>query len=183
MIDFAHLTGRSYGTRDAGLDDGVAGENTADYVYTARRNNSLTSSGRLIAFGFLLTVSVGIATALSLTLGAWPILPFAGMEMIVLFAAFRYIDRHAGDYERITIRDNSVEVEVRDGGSIWRVELERYWARVTHADDGSLVLRSRGREVELGRHLREEQRSAFARELRRELASWGAVGTQTSQTD
>jgi uncharacterized membrane protein len=153
----------------------VAGGDTADYVYTARRNNSLSSSGRLVAFGFILAVSVGIAAALSLILGAWPILPFAGLEMTVLYAAFRHVERHAADYERITIRDSRVEVEVRDGQRMMRVELERYWVQVMHESGGRVVLRSRGREVALGRHLRQEERGDLARRLRRELGNFSAA--------
>ena len=75
----------------------VAGGKTAEYDYTARRNNSLSSIGRQFVFGFILTVSLGIAVAFSLVFGAWPIMPFAGIEMAVLYFAFRYIDRHADD--------------------------------------------------------------------------------------
>lgn len=148
----------------------VAGEERAGYVYTARRNNSLSSSGRLVVFGFILTVSLGIAAAFSLVFGAWPILPFAGVEMGVLYLAFRYIDRHASDYERITIRGDSVAVEVRDGGEVRRSEMNRCWAQVVCEDGGAwLALRSHGREVEVGRHLRKEERAQMARELAREL--------------
>ncbi len=150
----------------------LAGE-TADYVYTARRNNSLSSSGRLLVFGFILTVSLGIAVAFSLIFGAWPILPFAGTEMGVLYLAFRYIDRHSADYERVTIRDDSVAVEVREGREIKRFEMNRCWAQVV-CDGPRLALRSHGREIEIGRHLCEEQRREMAvdlkRQLRRELA-------------
>lgn len=148
----------------------VAGGETAEYVYTARRNNSLSSSGRLLAFGFILTVSLGIAAAFSLVFGAWPIMPFAGLEMAVLYMAFRWIDRHAGDYERVTIRGSSVAVEVHEGKEVTRLELNRCWARVVCAPDGSrLALRSHGREIELGRHLAEGERVEMARELAREL--------------
>ena len=41
--------------------DRIAGGETAEYVYIARRNNSLSSSGRLLVFGFTFTVSLGIA--------------------------------------------------------------------------------------------------------------------------
>jgi uncharacterized membrane protein len=141
----------------------------ADYVHTARRNNSLSSSGRYLAFGFILAVSLGIAAAFSLILGAWPILPYAGIEMLVLYLAFRYVDRHAGDYERITVRDCTVAVEVKDGERVSCVELDRYWAQVLDEPDGRILLRSHGREIELGRHLRDEERRAVSRELRREL--------------
>jgi uncharacterized membrane protein len=183
VLNFSRFTGtrtaRKKRTRFG--SGGVAGGHTADYVYTARRNNSLSSSGRLVVFGFILAVSVGIAALLSVALGAWPILPFAGIEMIALYAAFRYIDHHANDYERITIKGNSVEIEVRDGRHTTHIELDRYWAQVEHDRDGSVLVRSRGREVALGRHLRHEQRGEFARELKRELRNWSAacVATQT----
>jgi uncharacterized membrane protein len=148
----------------------VAGEETAEFVFTARRNNSLSSSGRQLAFGFILTVSLGIAAAFSLVFGAWPILPFAGVEMVVLYVAFRYIDRHSGDYERITIRGDSVAVEVREGTQVSHFRLQRCWAQVVCEPEGArLALRSHGREIQLGRHLCDTQRLEMARDLSRQL--------------
>ena len=150
--------------------DHVAGGETAEYVYTARRNNSLSSSGRMLVFGFFLAVTIGIATAFSLIFGAWPILPFAGIEMGVLYFAFRYIDRHADDYERITIQGDQVAVEIREGNGVRRHELNRCWARVVcEARGARLALRSHGREVEIGRHLCDEERVDMARALASEL--------------
>lgn len=148
----------------------AAGGATADYVYTARRNNSLSSSGRRLVFGFIVTVSLGIAAAFALVFGAWPILPFAGIEMGVLYIAFRYMDRHAADYERITIRGDSVEIEVREGTVVRNHQLNRYWAHVVCEGDGArLALRSHGHDVEVGRHLCDEERLEMARGLAREL--------------
>lgn len=155
--------------RAAGMNGDAVGA-TAEYVYTARRNNSLSSSGRLLAFGSILTVSLGIAGAFALILGAWPIMPYAVVEMAVLYAAFRYIERHAGDCECITIRGESVSVEVREGKNVRRFEFQRYWVQVASEPNGSrLALRSHGREVEVGRHLSESERADMARELAREL--------------
>ena len=149
---------------------GIVREEAGEYVSIVRRNNSLSSSGRLLVFGFLLVVSVGIATGFSLIFGAWPILPFAGIEMAVLFAAFRYVERHAGDYERIAIRGALVSVEVQDGSNVTRREMNRYWSHVVCAGDGARVaLRAHGHEIEIGRHLSEKRRFTFARELEREL--------------
>ena len=148
----------------------VAGGETAEYVYTARRNNSLSRSERQIVFGFILAVSLGIATGFTLIFGAWPIMPFAGLEMVVLYLAFRYMERHAADYERITIRGASLAIETHEGPNVTHLELNRHWAQVVCEADGSrLALRSHGREIEVGRHLCEEKRLAWARELKREL--------------
>ena len=149
---------------------GVVRGEAAEYVYIARRNNSLSSSGRLRVFGFILVVSLGIAAGFSLVFGAWPILPFAGIEMAVLYAAFRYVDVHAADHERITIRGNTVSIEVHEAKSVVRREMNRYWARVVCAADGShLSLRSHGHDTEIGRYLCEAERREMARELAREL--------------
>jgi uncharacterized membrane protein len=148
----------------------VAGGETAEYVVTARRNNSLSASGRRLVFGFILLVSLGIATGFYVVFDAWPVLPYAALEMTVLYCAFRYMDRHAADYERITIRDRTVAIESHEGAHVTRLELNRYWAKVVCDADGSrLALRLHGREIPVGRHLCEERRLGLARELKREL--------------
>lgn len=139
----------------------------ARYALTARRNNSLSTAGRLLAFGFILAVSLGVALAFGVVFGAWLILPFAGLEMLVLYLAFRYVERHAEDYEHVTIEGDRVHVEVLDGGHRRQFEFNRCWAQVVCAGDGSrLALRSHGRDLEIGRHLNQEQRLAVARELK-----------------
>ncbi len=148
----------------------VAAGGAVQFAFTARRNNSLSSSGRFFAFGCILAVSLGIALALTWVFGAWLILPFAGLEMLVLYLAFRHVERHAADYERVAVEGDRLNVEVLDGGRISRFEFNRCWAQVVCASDGSrLALRSHGRELEIGRHLNEEQRLTVARQLRREL--------------
>jgi len=149
-------------------DDREPGE----YLLVARRNNSLTSSGRAVVFGSLVLISLAISLAFAM-LGAWLVLPFAGTEMIVLFFAFRYVDRHAADYESIAIRGDRVLVERWEMGRLSRFELNRYWAQVVlnREDPGrtTLALRSHGRQVEFGHHLTQEQREALARTLRQQL--------------
>lgn len=145
-----------------------------DYVFIARRNNSLSRSGRMVVFGSLLGVSMGIVLTFGFVWGAWPMLPFAGLEMLVLYAAFRHIDEHAGDYERVAIRGARVDVEVVEGRNVRRFEFSRYWARVVCAQDGARVaLRSHGKEFELGRHLRVEQRALLAKALKAQLHGVG----------
>jgi uncharacterized membrane protein len=142
----------------------------AQFAFIARRNNSLSSSGRLHVFGFIFFVSVGIGLAFTLVFGAWLIMPFAGVEMLGLYLAFRHVDRHAADYERVAISGDRLQVEVPDGGRVNRFDCSCYWARVVCAGDGSpLALRSHGGEPEIGRHLNEQQRLSVARQLEREL--------------
>jgi uncharacterized membrane protein len=144
----------------------------AEYSLVARRNNSLSSTGRLTVFAFIFVVSIGIALAFAL-LGAWLILPFAGLEMLVLYLAFRYVDLHAGDYERIAIAGDRVELDFFVAGRHLHHELNRCWAQVVVSGDGTrLALRSHGRDLEVGRYLNDEQRLRIARELRQQLRGW-----------
>ena len=143
----------------------------ADHVFVARRNNSLSSTDRLRVFACVFAFSMSIALAFA-AFGAWPVIPFTGLEMAVLYAAFRYVDRHAADYEIIEIKDDSVRVETRVGSQVQSVELNRHWAQlVTNDSSGELrlALRSHGREVEFGRHLTGKERERIARELRQQL--------------
>ncbi len=137
--------------------------------WTARRHNSLSSSDRVFAFGFIAAVSLVIALAFA-WLGAWLILPFAGIELVALLLVARHIERHARDYERLTIRGEIVEVEVVEAERLDRREFNRRWVQVVCERDGSrLALRSHGCEVVFGRHLSGGQRLAIARALVQQL--------------
>ena len=141
----------------------------AEFSLVARRNNSLSTTGRFLVFAFLFVVSVGIASAFA-ALGAWMVLPFAGLEMLVLYLAFRTVDRHAADYERVAIDGDRVEVERHEAGRTQRFEFNRCWARVIASGDGGrLALRSHGRELEIGRFLNDAQRLDLARALKSRL--------------
>jgi uncharacterized membrane protein len=141
----------------------------AEFERVARRNNSLSSTGRLLVFAALFIVSIGIASAFA-AFGAWLVLPFAGLEMLGLYWAFRIIDRHAADYERIAIAGDTVKVELCEAGRAQSHEFNRCWARLAASPgSGRLALRSHGREVEIGRHMSDEERREFARALGRQL--------------
>jgi len=154
------------------MDCTDAGER-GEFLLVARRNNSLSSTGRALVFGSLVALSLAISLAFAFQ-GAWFILPFAGAEMVVLFLAFRLIERHAGDFESIAIRGERVVVERWETGRVSRYEFNRHWAQVVvnqsvpHGNS-VLALRSHGREVEFGRHLTDQQRDALAQTLRLQL--------------
>jgi len=57
---------------------------------------------------------------------------------------------------------------VRAGVEVSRFELNRYWAQVVRQGP-RLALRSHGRDIEVGRHMCEEERCAMARDLARVL--------------
>ncbi len=146
---------------------------SGEFLLIARRNNSLSSTGRTIVLGSLVLLSFAISLAFA-CLGAWLVLPFAGAEMAVLFLAFRHVERHAGDFESIAIKGESVLVERWELRRSEPVRVQPLLGAGGSAPRGpggqtTLALRSHGREVEFGQHLTEDQREAVAQTLKQQL--------------
>lgn len=146
---------------------------SGEFLLIARRNNSLSATGRALVVGSLIFVSLAISLAFAF-FGAWLVLPFAGVEIAVVCLAFRHMQRHAADFESLAIKGDRVLVERWDRGRMSRYELNRYWAQVVlHRGNAPghsvLALRSHGHEVEFGLHLTEEQKQAVARTLKQQL--------------
>jgi uncharacterized membrane protein len=103
------------------------------------------------------------------------VLPFAGIEVLLLAAAYLAYARHAADYERIVLESGRLTVEVVEAQKVSRHEIEARRAEV-YLDAGRmrqgarLKLRGGAREeLELGRHLDEHARAEFAAELQKRL--------------
>ena len=64
----------------------------ADFEIIARPNSSLSAKGRVRAVMIIAAISLAVAIAFSL-IGAWFVLPFAGLELVGIGYAFYYIDR------------------------------------------------------------------------------------------
>jgi uncharacterized membrane protein len=145
-----------------------------EFCVLSRRNDSLGSRWRWRLFASLCAVSFGLALGFA-AFGAWLVLPYSALEMAVLYVAFRWIDRHASDWERVSVSGDRVIVERERGGVQSRREFNRYWTRVEVEDDGfnrtpRLTLRFAGQSVALGEELSAADRRTLARDLRRVLA-------------
>src|SRR4030095_8635812 len=100
-----------------------------EYCVVARRNDSLGRRPRWQVFGSLASVRRGLAARFA-GVGAWPVLPYSVLEIVVLGCAFYYFERRAEDWERLTIAGDRVVVEQAGGGKRQRHEFNRYWLRV-----------------------------------------------------
>jgi len=91
-----------------------------------KRNCSISPRELLCVLAFAMGVSLGISAGFAY-FGAWPILPFAGIEMLALAAAFYLNGRHAADYERIALAGGKLLVEASSAGRIKRYEFNPRW--------------------------------------------------------
>ncbi|MBI3529811.1 MAG: DUF2244 domain-containing protein [Betaproteobacteria bacterium] len=97
-------------------------------MLVARRNNSLSSGSRFLVLASLALVVVAISVGFAFN-GAWLVLPFGGLDLLVVVFAIRNVERHAGDYECMIVRGDQVVIERWDRGSFSRFELNRTWRR------------------------------------------------------
>lgn len=143
-----------------------------DFALLARRHNSLDSVTCWIVFGSLACVSLLIAAVFAM-LGAWLILPFAGLEVAALAMVLRWLRAHADDYESVSVRGDRVVLDVRENNRTRHFEFNRLWATLVveqQPQSTKLALRWHGREFEVGRYLDDGGRQALARELKYRLA-------------
>jgi len=135
---------------------------------------SLSVRGAVLFFGAICFATFGIA-GVATFLGFWPVLPFAGAEMLLLGWALRSNMQRRHDSEHIDITETEVTVEFSHGSGRTppqRVVFPRHWARVKirrpnsplHRDQ--LVIESHGRVCEVGKFLTVEERRQLAAELK-----------------
>jgi len=141
------------------------------FSLTLRRNCSISPGGLLWLLALLVLLCLGIGAVFAAA-GAWMVMPFSVVEMIMLGAAFYLQGRHAGDYERILLQEGRLVVEVCDGEDLRRSELNPAWVRIAEREkpcEYRLALLSHGNETVIGRHLDSIRRRQLAAVLKKEL--------------
>jgi uncharacterized membrane protein len=108
--------------------------------------------------------------------GAWPVLPFCGLELWLLGYGLNWSLRQNATREVVTIDSAKVRVEQIKVKSRHCHEFKRAWAQLDWSELGQaknprLYLGSHGRRVEIGAFLAAEEKRALARLLRQALES------------
>lgn len=128
---------------------------------------SLSTRGAALFFASVCFATFGIA-GVATFLGFWPVLPFAGAEMLLLGWALRTNMQRRLDIEQIDISET--EVTINYANPPRRVVFPRHWARVKilrpNSPRTSLVIESHGRACEVGKFLTVEERRQLAARLK-----------------
>lgn len=137
-------------------------------------NRSLSPRAMLLLFLGLAAASAVLAL-LFLARGAWPVPAFLLLELIAVGAVLCLLRRHRQDCELILLGGDRIRIVRRERYRETCHELPRPWARVTVEKAGTashtprVLIRSHGREVEVGAQLGEAERLALAWRLRQAL--------------
>ncbi len=115
---------------------------------------------------------MGSISAVFATAGAWLVLPFAGLEWLLLAYCLHLSLNDSAQQEVITISDAMVKVEKGRDRPEQVYRFQRAWVMLNCVQSpikgrpSRLSLRLHGKEVEIGRFLLEPERQALARELK-----------------
>lgn len=110
-------------------------------------------------------------------IGAWPMLGFCGLDVAIVWFAFRVNYARARAYEEVHVSPYDVHLRrVGHRGDVSDFHFNPAWARlhVTRIDDEGVValaLVSHGRAVDVGRFLNPPDRESFADAFARALAT------------
>lgn len=148
---------------------------TGSFRLTLQPNASLTArESRLIVAVILCGMgTIGVIFAM---LGAWPVLPFAGLEWLLLAWCMNRRLQVGAVREVITLSDNHLLWErgrdkPESSRSLQPAWVALDWVRPDNRNHpGRLYLRSHGRRLEIGSFLTENERETLAAELKKLLS-------------
>ena len=135
-----------------------------------RPNQSLSWRGALQAYAVIAMCCLGIGITFALH-GFWPVLPFAGLEVVVLGIAFYLCLARSQIREVVSVSAAVVTVEKGRDKPQEHWECPRAWARVSLQPSpiawypSRLAIAFQGRQVEIGKFLPEQERCELADEL------------------
>jgi uncharacterized membrane protein len=166
----AETTPEAQAPRDVGI-----GADGWPFRATLLPNRSLSESGfmvMMVLFGLASFVS-GLVFA---SIGAWPVLGFFGLDVLIVYIAFKLNYRAGRLYEALEVWPERMTLtRVHPSGRREAYEFQTYWVRVLLQlqPDGRTDLRlaSHGREVAIGRFMTDDERGSFAQVLQGVLAS------------
>jgi uncharacterized membrane protein len=152
----------------------LGGPDTAGTGFVVKPNQAMSWQSLMLAYaGFaVVTLTIGVSFYL---IGLTLILPFSGIEILALGAAF-YITACNGDIQEvIVINRDTIVIERGRRGPEQRDIFQRTWAQVVLERSWNswypsrLLIRSHGRQLEIGKFLNEQERQGLAIELGKAL--------------
>jgi len=141
-----------------------------DFVAELRPHRSLGRTGFLVLMGFI-SFTCLLSGFLFLLAGAWPVFLFFGLDVLVIWAAFKLNYRAARARERVSVQREELKVERIDpAGRVVEHRFNPFWTRFEidrHEEYGitAMWLSSRNTRLMIGSFLNPADRESFAFEF------------------
>lgn len=150
--------------------------NSKVWQATLTPHRSLNRQGFFVLMGLVILVNL-IVAGMFVALGAWPIAGFAGLDVALVWWAFRVNFADARRLERISITEHELVLDrLSEKHPPQQQRFVRRWVRVELEEDrereliGSLLLVSGRTRVAVGEFLAPEERKTLAGALKSALA-------------
>ena len=140
------------------------------YAVTLAPHRSLSARGFRWTMGAMALACLG-SGATFLAVGAWPVFGFFGLDLLLLYLAFRASYRSARAREHIRVTTTLIEVRHTPARGPTRTErLNPFWTRLFRRDDEDfgtqeIALVSGPRRVSVGAFLGPEEKGRLAQDL------------------
>lgn len=151
-----------------------ATRNSVLFDATLTPHRSLSPRGFVILMTVICAISF-IAGLVFFLAGAWPVVGFLGLDVLLIYVAFRINYRHGRMFETVKLtRQDLVVRRVDHWGKESRWRFQPTWLQVLIDEPpghgSQLTLRSHGRSLTIGAFLTPDERVDLAKALRRALA-------------
>ena len=140
-----------------------------------RPNRSLSERGFVILMIIIGAISFAAGLAFML-MGAWPVFGFFGLDVALVYWAFRRNFRDSEQREIVEVTDHEVIVwQISASKEVSEHRFVRPWVAVNLVRDderelvGALTLSQSGRQFEIARFLGPDERAGFYKALREAL--------------
>ena len=132
-------------------------------------HRSLSKTGFLILIASIGTVNFVIGMMFMLN-GAWPVLGFCGLDVLLVYVAFRLNYRDARAFETLCLTRHLLTLEkVSPSGHRQNWRFQPYWIKVvvdnTPRPGAGLALASHGRHIDFAAFLTDDERLSLAEAL------------------
>ena len=159
---------------EPGSGEGPVSDHPGGFRALLTPHRSLGPQGFLILMSAIGAVSFGTGIVF-LLLGAWPVLAFCGLDVALVYLAFKLNYRAARMHETVHLTEAALLVKrMHPCGKEENWTFHPYWVRLSveenaHTERTQISLRSHGRELVIGHFLSDEEKVEFGNALGRAL--------------
>lgn len=141
-----------------------------------RPHRSLSQCGFFIVMALISTISF-VAGMFFFLIGAWPVVGFFGLDVLLIYGAFKWNYHAAKQHEIVEIIDKELVItRISAWGKAQNWQFSRFWLRIDHAvdktepyDNPPLMITSHGHSLEIAKFLPPTEKTEFAVALRQAL--------------
>ena len=139
-------------------------------------HRSLGPTGFRWLMGIMVAASL-ICGLVFLSIGAWPIFGFFGLDALILYLAFKLNYRSGRAREEVSVSRTSLDIrQVAPSGKSREHRFNPFWARFAvsrHEEIGitRMAVEAQGQQEQIGSFLNPDDRESFAKAFGRALAT------------